>query len=115
MGVCVGEISGGIGELSRMDGRTVVVTGGSSGVGYFDRGAARRRVDTHGKHEAARVLVHAVASPGVGNGDYWGPGGWMQLRGEAAKCTPHAKALDREAARRLVTLSEDLSGTAFGL
>jgi NAD(P)-dependent dehydrogenase (short-subunit alcohol dehydrogenase family) len=70
---------------------------------------------THGKHEAARVLVHAVASPGVGNGDYWGPGGWMQLRGEPARCTPHAKALDPQAAARLVSLSEELSGVRLAL
>jgi NAD(P)-dependent dehydrogenase (short-subunit alcohol dehydrogenase family) len=77
------------------------------------RPAIRRLVATvtHGKHEAARVLVHAVASPAVENGDYWGPGGWLQLRGEPVRHTPHAKALDPHAAARLVALSEELTGT----
>jgi hypothetical protein len=70
---------------------------------------------THGKHEAARVLVHGVASPEVRNGDYWGPSGWMQLRGEPARCTPHMKALDPQAAARLVALSEELTGIRLAI
>lgn len=69
----------------------------------------------HGKHDAARILVHALASPEVVNGEYWGPGGLLHLRGEPGRQRPHVKALDPESARRLVALSEELSGLSLGI
>lgn len=68
------------------------------------------RAFAHGKHAGATSLVTAVASPAARNGDYWGPQGWRQLRGQPAIHRPNPKALDPGAAARLVTLSEELTG-----
>jgi NAD(P)-dependent dehydrogenase (short-subunit alcohol dehydrogenase family) len=68
------------------------------------------RTFAHGKHDGAEPIVTAAAATHVRNGDYWGPAGWKQLRGRPARHTPHAKALDTEAGRRLVALSEQLTG-----
>ena len=48
----------------------------------------------HGKHHGAAPLVTAAASPEARNGDYWGPSGWQQLRGQPTRLTPHQSALD---------------------
>lgn len=73
------------------------------------------RVVLHGKHAGAEPIVTAVASPSARNGDYWGPGGWRQLRGVPARHRPHANSLDPVEAERLVSLSEELTGLRLGL
>lgn len=73
------------------------------------------RVLLHGKHSGAESVVAAVTSPSVCNGDYWGPGGWRQLRGAPTRHHPHANALDPMEAGRLVALSEQLTGMRLGV
>jgi NAD(P)-dependent dehydrogenase (short-subunit alcohol dehydrogenase family) len=68
-----------------------------------------------GKEAAAEPLVAAVASPDVGNGEYWGPGGAFGLRGRPARLTPRPTVLDRGAGSRLVAASEELSGVRLGI
>ncbi|TQM64496.1 SDR family NAD(P)-dependent oxidoreductase [Humibacillus xanthopallidus] len=69
----------------------------------------------HGKHRGAMPLVTAAASPEARNGDYWGPSGWKQLRGEPTRLAPHASALDPQVAGRLVARSEELAGVRLPL
>ena len=73
------------------------------------------RVVLHGKHAGAESIVTAVAAPSARNGDYWGPGGWRQLRGVPARHRPHPNSLDPVEAERLVSLSEELTGLRLGL
>ncbi len=69
----------------------------------------------HGKHRGAAPLVIAAASPEVRNGDYWGPSGWQQLRGQPTRLTAHPAALDPHVAGRLIALSEELTGVRLAL
>jgi NAD(P)-dependent dehydrogenase (short-subunit alcohol dehydrogenase family) len=73
------------------------------------------RTFAHGKHRGATPLVTAAASPEARNGDYWGPSGWQQLRGQPTRLSPHPAALDAEVAARLVLRSEELAGIRLPL
>jgi NAD(P)-dependent dehydrogenase (short-subunit alcohol dehydrogenase family) len=58
-------------------------------------------------------LLYASAMPDARNGDYWGPDGFLEIRGTPAraKCWPQATVpADRE---RLLSLSESLTGIVF--
>jgi NAD(P)-dependent dehydrogenase (short-subunit alcohol dehydrogenase family) len=68
-----------------------------------------------GKDAGAEPLVHAAVAPDVRSGQYWGPSGWMQLRGPATVVGARPRAHDRTEAARLWTASERASGVAFAL
>jgi len=74
-----------------------------------------QRLYAQGKDAGADPLVHAAVGPGVRSGQYWGPAGWMQLRGPAAVVRAEPKAHDRTEAARLWAASEQASGVAFAL
>ncbi|MBG0820128.1 SDR family NAD(P)-dependent oxidoreductase [Planomonospora sp. ID91781] len=57
--------------------------------------------------------LYAAAAPGVGGGDFFGPDGFAERRGHPTKVRPAARALDRDAARRLWEASEELTGVRF--
>lgn len=73
------------------------------------------RLVAQGKDAGAVPLVHAAVGRGVRSGEYWGPGGWMQLRGPAAVVRAEPRAHDRTEAARLWRASEDASGVPFAL
>jgi NAD(P)-dependent dehydrogenase (short-subunit alcohol dehydrogenase family) len=64
---------------------------------------------THG----ALPTIAAAALPEARGGDYWGPGGFQEMRGIPAHVTPRSNATDVAAAQRLWTLSEELTGITF--
>ena len=68
-----------------------------------------------GKDAGAWPLVQATAGDGVRNGDYWGPDGRFQLTGNPAVVAPERNARERNAASRLIDLSEDLTGVRLRL
>ena len=68
-----------------------------------------------GKDTGARPLVHAAVGDGVRSGEYWGPGGPLQLTGAPAVVPARQRAHDRAVAARLWTASERATGTAFAL
>jgi len=68
-----------------------------------------------GKDAGAAPLVHAAVGDDVRSGEYWGPSGWMQLRGPAARVGAAARAHDRTEAARLWAASERAAGVAFAL
>ena len=65
--------------------------------------------------QGAWPILFAATSPQAKGGSYYGPSGFMEARGypAAAKIAPHA--LDREAAARLWSVSEALTGAPYQL
>lgn len=61
----------------------------------------------------ALPILRAATDPEAAGGDYFGPGGPMELRGAPVKVAAHARARDAADARRLWTLSEKLTGVAY--
>jgi len=74
-----------------------------------------QRLYAQGKDAGADPLVHAAIADGVRSGEYWGPSGWMQLRGPAAVVRAEPRAHDRAEAARLWVASERAAGVAFAL
>ena len=68
-----------------------------------------------GKDVGAEPLVHAAVGAGVRSGEYWGPGGWMQLRGHPAVVEAKPWAHDHVAAASLWAASERHAGVSFAL
>jgi NAD(P)-dependent dehydrogenase (short-subunit alcohol dehydrogenase family) len=70
---------------------------------------------TQGKDAGAVPLVHAAVGTDVRSGEYWGPGGALQIRGPAAivRAQPHAH--DRIMAARLWDASERATSASFAL
>lgn len=73
------------------------------------------RLYAQGKDAGAEPLVHAAVGGDVRSGEYWGPSGWMQLRGPATVVRAEPKAHDRTEAALLWAASERAAGAAFAL
>ena len=63
--------------------------------------------------DACRSIVHAARDEGVRGGDYWGPSGFLEIRGAPARARVNRVARDVELARRLWSLSESLTGVRY--
>jgi NAD(P)-dependent dehydrogenase (short-subunit alcohol dehydrogenase family) len=63
----------------------------------------------------ALPTLRAATDPGVAGGEYYGPGGFAELRGYPELVESNARSHDAEVARRLWTVSEELTGVAFPL
>jgi hypothetical protein len=74
-----------------------------------------QRLYAQGKDVGAQPLVHAAVGDDVRSGEYWGPGGLLQLRGQAAVVRARPRAHDRTEAARLWAASEQVTGVAFAL
>jgi hypothetical protein len=61
----------------------------------------------------ALPTVAAAALPEARGGDYWGPASRTGWRGLPGNATPSSNATDVAAARRLWTLSEQLTGVTY--
>jgi hypothetical protein len=57
--------------------------------------------------------LYAATMPEVASGDYFGPGGPLELRGAPAPARLSRAARDDGAALRLWALSEDLTGVTY--
>jgi hypothetical protein len=62
---------------------------------------------------AARPILHAVCAEGVSGGDYFGPGGWLEIAGSPAKARVNTLAYDEDLGRRLWSRSEALTGVRY--
>lgn len=60
--------------------------------------------------DSARPTLRAALASDVGGGDFYGPGGRGELSGPPVPVHLHPKALDEYVARRLWTVSEELTG-----
>lgn len=81
----------------------------------------RAAVTVHGSRLLAQSekagtlpVLYAATSPDAVSGGYYGPRGPGEMRGRPATARPSERALDPERARRLWTLSEELTGVDFG-
>jgi NAD(P)-dependent dehydrogenase (short-subunit alcohol dehydrogenase family) len=63
--------------------------------------------------EGALPQLYAATMPGVVPGGYYGPDGFMELRGKPKLVTPVARARDESAAARLWDISERLTAQPF--
>ncbi len=63
--------------------------------------------------EACRSIVHAARDEGVRGGDYWGPSGLLEIRGEPGRARINPVAHDVGLAKRLWSLSESLTGVRY--
>jgi hypothetical protein len=59
--------------------------------------------------------LYAAVDPAAQSGRYYGPGGFLELRGYPVERQPAAAARDEETARRLWEVSEQLTGVAWKL
>ncbi len=64
--------------------------------------------------QGARPTVHAATSPDVRSGQFIGPSGLGGMRGAPGVIQPAPVATDPETARRLWTVSEELTGVRTG-
>ena len=61
----------------------------------------------------ARPQLYAATMPDVEPGDYFGPSGLFELRGDPERVDMTAAARDEAAAAELWTLSEELTGVTY--
>jgi len=57
--------------------------------------------------------LYAATMPDVQGGQYWGPDGLLEVRGNPAPAQPKPHALDRAVWQRLWTVSEELTGVTY--
>jgi NAD(P)-dependent dehydrogenase (short-subunit alcohol dehydrogenase family) len=63
--------------------------------------------------DAARPIVHAACDADVRGGDYYGPGGFLEIRGDTARARVNRLASDAEVGGRLWALSESMTGVRY--
>lgn len=63
--------------------------------------------------DAARSILLAACDPKVQGGDYYGPGGFMEMGGKPAKAKLNRVALDPDMGRQLWALSEAMTGVRY--
>lgn len=63
----------------------------------------------------ALPALYAATAPDVQGGDYYGPGGWLELRGYPTKVQSSDRAHDTAVAAKLWTVSEELTGVRYQL
>jgi NAD(P)-dependent dehydrogenase (short-subunit alcohol dehydrogenase family) len=61
----------------------------------------------------ALPMLYAMTAPDVGGGAYYGPGGFMDMRGRPERQEPSVRALDDDLARRLWEASEEHTGIGY--
>lgn len=66
-------------------------------------------------YESAKTSVLAALDPGVRGGEYYGPRGFMELKGGPGKVEPTKTARDPVQARRLWVASEEVTGAVYPL
>jgi NAD(P)-dependent dehydrogenase (short-subunit alcohol dehydrogenase family) len=61
----------------------------------------------------ALPMLYAATAPGIDGGEYVGPGGLLDMRGHPELQRSSDRSYDRETARRLWTVSEELTGVTY--
>jgi NAD(P)-dependent dehydrogenase (short-subunit alcohol dehydrogenase family) len=62
---------------------------------------------------AVRPILHAASGEGVRGGEYYGPGGWLEIAGAPAPARVKPAARDGDLGRRLWAVSEALTGVSY--
>ena len=63
--------------------------------------------------EGARPILRAATDPNVKGGRYYGPRGLLGMRGDPVVVRSHPRSHDRDVARRLWEVSEELTGVRY--
>lgn len=63
--------------------------------------------------DASRPILHAACDERVSGGDYYGPSGFLEIRGEPGRARVNPIARDVEIGKRLWTLSESMTGIHY--
>lgn len=74
---------------------------------------ASNRLVAQSERMGAMPCLYAAASPDVEGGDFIGPGGFRELRGYPVKVRSSRRSHDEQAADRLWSLSEELTGVTY--
>ena len=64
-------------------------------------------------HEVRDAMDRAARDEGVSGGDYYGPSGFLEIRGKTGRARVNPIARDVELGRRLWTLSESMTGIRY--
>jgi NAD(P)-dependent dehydrogenase (short-subunit alcohol dehydrogenase family) len=73
----------------------------------------RTRASMATVEQAAAPILHAACAEGVRGGEYYGPGGWLEIAGTPAKARINARALNADLALELWSASEALTGVRY--
>ncbi|HYD49021.1 MAG TPA: oxidoreductase [Terriglobales bacterium] len=76
---------------------------------------AGNRLFAQSAQMGAMPTMYAATAPEVQGGDYIGPGGFGEVWGPPVKVKSNAASQDRETAKRLWQVSEELTGVAFAI
>ena len=81
----------------------------------FKVAIANAAIGVFGQDGARGALpgLYAATMPDVRGGQYWGPDGILEIRGNPALAKPSPHALDRAVWKRLWTVSEELTGVMY--
>jgi hypothetical protein len=63
----------------------------------------------------ALPTLYAATAPDVRGGDYYGPGGFMEMVGSPKKVSSNARSHDEAVAARLWAVSEEMTGVTYSL
>jgi len=63
--------------------------------------------------DAARPILHAALAEGVHGGEYYGPGGLLEIAGFPARAKLNRKTKDTENAKRLWSISQEMTGISY--
>jgi NAD(P)-dependent dehydrogenase (short-subunit alcohol dehydrogenase family) len=94
----------------------LIANGPAIGAGILMRWGSGVAGELLGQSAAAGALptLMAATMPGVTGGQYFGPRGWMELKGPPGPGKIEPQALDTGVAAKLWASSERLTGVAFG-
>jgi hypothetical protein len=63
--------------------------------------------------QGALPMLYAATAPGVESGDYYGPDGLLEARGNPEKQESSDASYDEDTAARLWEVSEELTGVTY--
>ena len=70
---------------------------------------------SHSPDKGALPQIRAAVDPDVKGGEYYGPDGWMEMKGDPVLVKSMPNAHDEAAAKRLWEVSEELTSIKFNL
>ncbi len=68
---------------------------------------------TNSVESGAEPTLYAAVGEGVKGGDYFGPTGFMEMKGKAGKVVSTEASHDEEVAKRLWEVSEEATGISY--
>ena len=88
--------------------------GRNGDAGWFEKMSALfKPLVTHSAADGALPILYAATSPNARGGGYYGPTGWLELKGAVGEAVIGSKAKDHSVAERLWLISELLTGTRW--